>query len=189
MMKKNYQRKYLRAPFKEAVLYADGSYVFKAFALNISAGGLLIDELPSFPEKDEVPLMLAIPRFPSLKNFSLLKLQTFSSELFGRHIIRVKARMVRRKELAQNLENLFTSCFGLEFMTMTDHEQKMIDDFVTTFSSNLIYLQTLMDAFNSDEQIRVRVRILAKILGYGDIEKISQLRAQVTHDYNSLQWL
>lgn len=189
MMKKNYQRRFLRAPFKEPVLYADGEYVLKASTLNISEGGLLIDELPSFPESDEVPLIISVPQLPALKNFSLLKMQTFSKELFGRNVIRVKARMARREQLSQNLDNLFRSRFGLEFIRITPHDQKIIEEFVTTFSSNIIYLQTLIDAFNTDEETRLRVRTLAKILGYDQTEKIAQLRAQVTHDYKSLQWL
>lgn len=189
MIKKSYQRRHLRAPFKESVLYADGSYVLKAHALNISEGGILLDELPSFPETDEVPLMISLPQLPSLKNFSILKMQTFSKELFGRHVIRAKARMVRREELSKNLDNIFRSRFGLEFIRISPIEQKYIEDYVTTFSSNLIYLQTMIDSFNTDDETKVRARTLAKILGYEDIEKISQLRAQVTHDYKSLQWL
>lgn len=189
MMKKSYQRRHLRAPFKESILYADGPYVFKASTLNISEGGLLVDELPSFPEKDDVPLMISIPQLPSLKNFTLLKMQTFSKELFGRHVIRVKAKMVRREQLSQNLDNLFRSRFGLEFIRITPADQKYIEEFVTTFSSNLIYLQTLIDSFNTDEETKVRVRTLARILGYEDVEKIAQLRSVVTHDYRSLQWL
>ncbi len=72
---------------------------------------------------------------------------------------------------------------------MNAQEQKLIDDYVTTFSSNLIYLQTLIDSFNSDEETKIRARTLARILGYNDIERIAQLRAVVTHDYKSLQWL
>ena len=188
-MKKNYQRRHLRAPFKETILYADGDYVFKASTINISEGGMLLDELPSFPSTDDVPLMISVPQLPSLKNFSLLKMQTFSAELFPRHVIRVKAKMVRREELSQNLDNIFRSRFGLEFIRITPTDQKIIEDFVTTFSSNLIYLQTLIDSFNTDEETKVRVRTLAKILGYKDTERIAQLRSTVTHDYKSLQWL
>lgn len=189
MMRKNYQRRHLRAPFKESVLYADGPYVFKATALNISEGGLLIDELPSFPESDDVPLLLSVPQLPSLKNFSLIKMQTFSKEIFSKHVIRVKAKMVRREQLSQNLDNLFKSRFGLEFIRITPADQKVVEEFVTTFSSNLIYLQTLIDSFNTDEETKIRVRTLARILGYENTEKIAQLRALVTHDYKSLQWL
>lgn len=188
-MKKNYQRRHLRAPLKESVLYADSGHVHKARALNISEGGMLLDEMPSFPATDEVPLMLSLPQLPYLKNFSLLKMQTFSRELFSRHVLRVRAKMVRREELSQNLDNIFRSRFGLMFTRITPHEQKMIEEYVSTFSSNLIYLQTLIDSFNTDDETKLRTRSLAKILGYTETDRIATLRAQVTHDYKSLQWL
>ncbi len=189
MRSKNYQRKHLRAPFKESVLYADGDYVLKASALNISEGGLLLDQLPSFPETDEVPIMISLPQLPSLKNFSLLKMQTFARELFQHKVIRVKAKMVRREQLSQNLDNIFRSRIGLQFIRIDEIDQKHIEEYVTTFASNLIYLQTLIDSFNTDEETKVRARTLAQVLGYQDVERIAHLRALVTHDYKSLQWL
>lgn len=186
---KNYQRRHLRAPFKESILYADNSYVLKASTINISEGGILLDQLPSFPDHDEVPLLIGIPQLPSFKNFTLLKMKTFSRELFSSQVIRAKARLVRREELSQNLDNIFRSRFGLEFIRIAPTDQKVIESFVTNFSSNLIYLQTLIDSFNTDDEIKARVRALAGILGYSDIDKIAQLRAQVSHDYRSLQWL
>lgn len=188
-MGKNYQRRHLRAPYKESFLYADGDYVLKASAINISEGGLLVDQIPSFPDHDEVPLMLKIPQIQSLKNFSLLKMQTYSQELFPAHIIRVKARMVRRHELAQNIDNIFKSKFGLEFIRIAPQDQKCIQDFVSTFAGNLIYLQTLIDSFNTDDETKEKVRTLARLLGYMETEKISQLRSAVSLDYKSLQWL
>jgi hypothetical protein len=189
MTLKNYQRKHLRAPFRETVLYADGEYVLKARALNISEGGLLIDEMPSFPDVDDVAIMLSLPQLPSLKNFSVLKMQTFSKELFQHKVIRVKAKMVRREQLSQNLDNIFRSRFGLQFIRITDQDQNYIEDYVMTFAANLIYLQTLIDSYNSDEETKVLARTLAGVLGYKEREKISLLRAAVTHDYKSLQWL
>ncbi|HXH74916.1 MAG TPA: PilZ domain-containing protein [Bacteriovoracaceae bacterium] len=186
---KNYQRRHLRAPFKENVLYADGTYVFRARSLNLSEGGILLDQLPSFPASDDVPLMLSLPQMPYLKNFSLIKMQTFSKELFSRHVIRVSAKMVRREELSQNLDNIFRSRIGLQFVKLGAHEQKLIEEYVSTFSSNLIYLQTLIDSFNTDEETKVRARTLGKILGYTETDRIAHLRALVTHDYKSLQWL
>lgn len=189
MIKKSYQRRHLRAPFKEAILYADGDYVLKGRAMNISEGGILLDELPSFPDQDDVPLMISIPVLPSLKNFSLLKMQTFSKEIFNSHVVRAYAKLVRREQLSQNLDNLFKARFGLEFIRISETDQKIIEEYVTTFSSNLIYLQTLIDSFNTDEETKVRVRTLAKILGYENLDKIAQLRSEVSHDYKSLQWL
>lgn len=189
MMKKSYQRKHLRAPLKEMVLYGDGEFILKATALNISEGGLLLDQLPSFPEQDEVHLIISLPQIPYLKNFTVLKMQTFSKELFKHQIIRARAQLVRRYELSQNLDNIFRSRFGLEFKGLNPIAQKKIEEYVTTFASNLVYLQTLIDSFNTDDETKTRVRILASILGYSEIEKISTLRSQVSHDYKSLQWL
>lgn len=189
MITKSYQRRHLRAPFREQVLYADSSYIQKATTVNLSSGGLLIDQIPSFPQQDEVSLLLSIPQLPSLKNFSLLKMQTFSKDLFPRQVVRAKARMVRRDELALNLDNIFRAQIGLEFVKVSGLHQKVIEDYVVTFSSNLIHLQTLIDSFNTDDEIKLRTRTLAKILGYEDTEKISHLRNQVGHDYKSLQWI
>jgi hypothetical protein len=69
------------------------------------------------------------------------------------------------------------------------HDQKKIDDYVTSFASNLVYLQALIDAVNYDEQTRTKVRVLSSILGYRDIEKLAQLRSKVYEDYRGLQWL
>ena len=170
-------------------MYADGDYVQKASTINISEGGMLVDQLPSFPEKDEVSLLLSIPQLPSLKNFTLLKMQTFSKELFGRNVVRVRAKMVRREQLSQNLDNIFRSRFGLQFTHIEIHDQKKIEDYVITFASNLVYLQTLIDSFNTDEETKIRARTLAGILGYKEVERIAHLRAAVTQDYKSLQWL
>jgi hypothetical protein len=187
-MTKTYQRRFLRAPYKEAVLYADGESVFQAKALNLAEGGLLLGEIPSFPSRDEVPLLISLPQIPMFRNFTLLKLQTFSKDLFPRQILRVKARMVRREELSMNLENLFRSRFGLEFVRIDPVDLKKIDHYVTSFSSNLIYLQTLIDSINFDEETKLKVRVLARILGYQDLERVSQLRSLVYQDYRSLQW-
>lgn len=188
---KSYQRRHLRAPFKENILFSDGECVLRGRALNISEGGMLLDQLPSFPSLDEVPLLISLPQLPYLKNFTLLKMQTFSKELFGKHVVRAFAKMVRREELSQSLDNIFKARFGLQFIKLGNAEQKIIEEYVSTFSSNLIYLQTLIDSFNTDEETRIRARTLAKILGYEDAEneRIAQLRAKVTHDYRSLQWL
>ena len=188
-MRKSYQRRHLRAPFNECVLYADGGFVQKAKALNISEGGLLLEELPSFPDNDEVYLMLSLPQLPYFKNFGLIKMQTFSRELLGKNVFRALVRMVRREELSHDLSNIFKSRFGLEFVKIGAREKKLVEDYVSTFTSNIIYLQTLIDTFNSDEEARMKTRTLAKILGYSEVEKISQLRSAVTHDYKSLQWL
>lgn len=170
------------------MLFADGPHVFLARTLNISEDGLLVDELPGFPEADEVPLMISVPVFPLFKNLSLLQVQNFTGGMVERRIIRAKARIVRKHELSQNLDNIFKAKFGLQFAKVRDEEREAIAHYVSTFSSNLIHLQTLIDSFNADETARERTRALKGALGYRE-ERIAQLRVEVSHDYQSLQWL
>ncbi|MFP5458113.1 MAG: PilZ domain-containing protein [Bacteriovoracia bacterium] len=188
MIQRGYQRAHLRAPYPEPVLFGDGDFVHRARALNISEGGLLLDEVPSFPAEDQVPLLLHLPSYPYFKNFSLLKMQTFSRDLYPTKVIRARGLMVRRTGETVSVDDVFRPRFGLQFAELGAKEQKLIADYVAVFSSNLIYLQMLIDSWNTDEEIRQKTRALANILNYQHVEKVAELRRLVSHDYQSLQW-
>ncbi len=186
---RGYQRGHLRAPFKGPVLFGDESYVHRARAVNISEGGLLLDELPEFPAKDRVPLMVQLPTQTYFKNFSLIKLQTFSPDLLPAKIIRAQAQMVRRIGVTTDVDDVFQARFGIQFLNLGEGERRTIAEYVSVFASNLIYLQMLIDSWNTDEDIRLKTRALADILGYRHLVKVAELRHVVTQDYRSLQWL
>lgn len=190
MMTKTYQRRHLRAPFYEDVLFADGDFVLKAKSFNLSERGILLGELPKFPDENEVPLMFCVKTYPMFKNFSLTDLLQFNEHSFQGHVVRVKARMVR-EEIEKNItwEELILMKFGLEFVRIERLDQQKIDEYVASFASNLVYFQALIDAFNRDDQTKNMVKILSKILGYGEFEKITTLKNQVLNDYKNLTWL
>lgn len=184
----NYQRRFLRAPLNEKVILTDGETVFRAEMINISEDGLLMSELPFFPEKDELSLLIPIPHFPLFKNLSDEQLDVLDERSFLRRIIRVKAQIVRKAELERDLSNIFKSKFGMQFTNASDREREIISQYVKNSSSNLVHLQTLIDSFNSSEKIRVRTRSLSRIMGY-EAKKIAQLRVEISADYQGLQWL
>lgn len=187
---RGYQRTHLRAPFKEPVLFVDDNFVFKASTLNISEGGMLLDQIPHFPEdEEEVPIMVSLPQFPYFKNFNLEKLQNFSSDIFPKKIVRVKAQMVRRIGLESKTDEVFVSKVGLKFTDVSPQALKQISDYVNVFASNLIYLQMLIDTINTSEKNLHKIRVLSEILNYKVDIKIAQLYKEVQHDYRSLQWL
>lgn len=188
MIQRGYQRAHLRAPYHEPVLFGDADFVHKARALNISEGGLLLDEIPNFPSEDEVPLLLHLPSYPYFKNFTLLKLLTFTRDLFPTKVIRARGQMVRRTGETTSVDDVFRPRFGIQFASLGTGEQKLIADYVSVYASNLIYLQMLIDSWNTDEEIRQKTRALAHILNYQHVEKIAELRRHVSHDYQSLQW-
>lgn len=187
---RDYQRKHLRAPYKEPVLFVDDNFVFKASTLNISEGGMLLDQIPHFPEnEEEVPIMLSLPQFPYFKNFSLEKLQNFSADIFPKKVVRLKAQMVRRIGMESKIDEVFVSRIGLRFTDVDAFAQKNISDYVNVFASNLIYLQMLIDSIHASEKNIQKVRVLSEILNYPVDMKVAQLYKEVQHDYKSLQWL
>ena len=185
---RDYQRKHLRAPFKKEILFGANDFVFKAHTLNISEGGMLLDQIPYFPDNDLVPMMIGLPQYPYFKNFDLHKLKSYSAELFKAKIIRARCKVVRKVTTKSKAEDVFTSRVGVQFIEVAPTAQKIIADYVDVFSSNLIYLQLLIDNINSYDDSLERVRTLANILHYPYDMKIAQMRKDVTHDYQSLQW-
>lgn len=189
MMIGKYQRRYLRAPHKGKLLYLDGKHVYTAQVLNISEDGMLVENIPNIPEADELPVMLSLAQYPLLKSLSLEDLHQLRPELLSRTIFRARARIVRKGELSRDLSNLFKTKVGMQFLKILAHDKNVIEEYVSTFGVNLIHLQTLIDAYNFDEDAKLRTRIVAKLLGYNEETKMSQLRMLVSSDYQSLQWL
>lgn len=187
---RDYKRTYLRAPYRQEVLYVDDDFVFKAKTLNISEGGMLLDQIPHFPdESTEVPLMIKLPQYPYFKNFTLEKLKSFNADMFNSKVIRLKCRMVRKIGVKSKVDHAFVSRVGVKFTEIGPREKKLINDYVNVFSSNLIYLQVLIDSMYADKNNLEKIRLLSEILNYSPETKISQLRKDVQHDYISLQWL
>jgi hypothetical protein len=184
-----YQRRYLRAPHKGKMLYLDGRHVYTAQVLNISEDGMLVENIPNFPESEELPVMLSLPQYPLLKSFSREDLKELRPETLSRTIFRARARIVRKGELSRDISNLFKSKVGMQFLRILPHDKKVIEEYVSTFGINLIHLQTLIDSYNFDEEAKAKTRIVAKLMGYDENAKLAQLRIQVAADYQSLQWL
>lgn len=186
---KDYQRKFLRAPYRGEILFSDESYVFKAQTLNLSEGGMLLDKVGHFPEEEIVSFLIKIPQFPYFKNFSLEKLITFSPEVYTSKMMRLSAKLVRRFDMKSQVDEVFTSRIGLQFLNLDDKNRKIIADYVDVFVSNLIYFQILIDNLEEDETYLEKIRSMSDIFGYGRDIKLASLRKQISNDYKSLQWL
>lgn len=186
---RDYQRRYLRAPFKKEILFEDENFVFKGTCINISEGGLLLDQVGHFPKDHAVNFMAEIPEFPLFKNFSSEKLLTFSSDDVRSRVIRFKAKLVRTAKVTTNVDGMLVSKIGLAVEEMKPNDQLKISRYVESFSSNLVYLQVLIDSLTSDENLLSKIRLISSYLGYDKDIKIALLRKTVEEDYQSLQWL
>ncbi len=187
---RDYQRTHLRAPYKEPVLFVDDNFVFKAHTINISEGGMLLDQIPHFPEDGtSVSLLISLPQFPYFKNFSTEKLAAYSNDLFPKKSIRLKCKMVRKFGVKSKVDEAFISRVAVSFDELGPQNKKLISEYVNVFASNLIYLQVLIDSIHSDKNNLKKIRLLSETLQYQTDIKMAQLYKDVQHDYKSLQWL
>lgn len=186
---RGHQRSHLRAPLRAWVLFGDGEYVHKARAQNISEGGLLLDQIPQYPQSEETPIMFALPLYPYFKDFDVPRLKSIHSILQPAEVLRGNCFLTRRTGETSSVDEVFSPAVGLRFTYMSDRSKDVIAQYVEAFQGNLIYLQMLMDSWNSGDEVRLKARLIADLLGYEEFKKISLLRARVNSDYRSLQWL
>jgi hypothetical protein len=154
--------------------------------MNISEGGMLLGPSKEFSELPGTSVMMSVPQYPSLNNYTLQKLKDFSIDLFPKKVIRAKTAVVRKSE---DYKQAGFFNYAVLFEEIDKVSQKIIDNYVQTFLSNMVHLLSLIDMVNYDTQALEMVRELSVILGYPFDIKLSTLRQSVMHDYRSLQWL
>lgn len=186
---RGYQRRYLRAPYKKDILFAAEDFIFKARTVNISEGGLLLDQIGHFPEDDIIPFMVILPQFPLFKDYTLAKILSHDPTALEPKVVRFKAKMARKIGLKSKVDGVFASQIGLQIKEISQFDQAKISAYVDVFASNLIYLQVLLDTMNSDENHLLKLRRISEYLGYEKDMKLALLRKTVQEDYRSLQWL
>ena len=184
-----FQRKHIRAPLRSICLYVDGEYVFKARTLNISEGGVLLSELPHFPDINAFPMIISLQIYPKFSQLNLEQLKALSIGDFPRKILKVKSRMVRKLEGQSNVDKVFINFIGCEFYSSSDEFKKEISEYIEIFSKNTVYLLSLFESLGKKTEQLEMLRLIAHLLGYDRRLKIPLLRAKVLHDYQSLESL
>ena len=184
-----FKRKHLRSPLKTIALFQSDCYIFSAKSLNISEGGVLLENLPSVPEINAIPLMLCLPEFPEFHSVSPSRLKELEIDDFDSRIIRVKARTVRQFEGMSEVDQIFVTRIGCEFVLASDSAKAAIKKYVSNFAKNTIFLLNLFESHGNDEGRIYLIRRVAKLLGYDNDLKLSVLRQKVLHDYQSLESL
>lgn len=183
-----YTRQFLRAPLREYCLFEDEGFVHKARIANVSEGGVRIDQIAHFPSASSIMMMFPIPQFPEFKNFNLIRLKSFSSEMFPRKIIKVQGEMVRRVGITTAVDDVFDASIAVSFVDLAAANKSIIDEYVVKTCGNIICLLKLIDGSAAYSEYGESARLLAAILGYTNNLKLSELRKVVEHDYKSLQW-
>ncbi len=188
-MAKQFRRAHLRAPLNSILLYEDDGHVFKAGTLNISEGGVLLENLPRIPEINAMPLMINLLFLPELSRQRMDQLLSKTSSDYERVIIRAKAKMVRSFDVQDEVDQIFITRIGCEFVKLPQDSLEIIKQYVARFAKNTIYLLSLFENHgNRHEQIYF-LRHVAGLLGYQSQLPLTRLRQKVLHDYQSLESL
>lgn len=182
---KSIEREYIRAPIKSSVLYVDGDFVYSAKTHNISEGGVFIFNLPQMPATSEQEMAIFIPHFPRLANLSLSELLLISIEDLPGTVIKVKCKMVRKRE--QTIDEVITTHVGCELLHPSIKARAMISNYVDIYVKNLVHLLSLFENLVEDSVEKMQeLKMVAKLLGYDDTLRPGLLRAKVLHDYQSI---
>lgn len=181
-----FQRVFLRAPIKTEVLFQDDEFVLKARLLNISEGGVLLENLPHVPEVPAIPLVLDLPKIPDLLSLPNSQILHLNLDELPREIVRVKARLVRQFEGKSEIDALFVTKVGCEFVRAEEEDKAIIREYVARFTKNIVYLLNQFESSRKDVSV---LRKTAEILGYDGQEQMAFLRQKILHDYQSLESL
>lgn len=182
-----FKREFLRAPLKTSALYLMEDFTLKAYLLNISEGGILLDNLPSVPPIKAIPLMFPLIDYPEL---SLLHPEVlFGLEVahLDKRVIRMKARIVRSFEGFSEVDKIFVTKIGCEFVNPQPVEKNLISKYVSRYAKNLIYFLGLFEGRGQKADRVQLIRKTAELLGYDSELQIARLRLKALHDYQSLE--
>ncbi len=183
------QRKFIRAPLKSTALYVDGEHVFKAKVVNLSEGGVLLSELPHFPEEKILSLAVNLIHYPRFSTMNHEELKQLDVADFEKSVIKSRVKIMRNFENQTNVDRVFINFVGCEFYNVTPEFKAIILDYVESFTKNTVYLLSLFESLgNRTEQLEI-LRTVAHLLGYDRRMKVPLLRAKVLHDYQSLESL
>lgn len=183
-MEFKHKRLHARAPLRSFVLYEDVDFVFKARLQNISEGGILVENFPHLPGREEVSYILDLPKIPDLSKYSDDNLFALSKDDFKRRFIRVKAKSVRRVGETSNVDDLFIQ-IGCQFLNLVKEDRSLIHDYVEIFRLNMHFLIGLLED-DVDEIGDKRIHKLADLIGYSGITSRTLLHKKLVTDSASL---
>ena len=189
MQPQRMRRKHLRAPLKTEFLYVSDEYVLKGRVNNISEGGILLSEIAQVPPVNSIPIMVEIPEFPDFQKLGADRILKLKKEAFGRSIVRFRCAIRRKWEGASDVEKVFVTNIGCQFVNPTVEQIEVVRQYVSLFARNTIYLLQLFESMGKSKTQKEVLRNVSHFLGYSPTEKLSSLRQKVLHDYQSLESL
>lgn len=183
------QRRHLRAPVNDDILYICDDFVLSGRCVNISEGGLLLSELGKVPEERQFEILMPLIQYPEFSKLSSQKVIGIERSSFETEIIRAKVDVVRSFEGMSEVQKILMKSIGTKFVQLGTADKALVQSFVQTFAKNLVFLLTLFESKSAKGVNVVYLRKIADLLGYESTLKLPLLRQKVLHDYQSLESL
>ncbi|MBT5094967.1 MAG: PilZ domain-containing protein [Halobacteriovoraceae bacterium] len=179
----------MRSPLKTQVLYLDDGYVLKADTLNVSEGGVLIENLPHVPDNPDVDLLISIPIYPEFSKLDTKQMMAIDPGHFDQHVLRMEGKIVRSFEGNSDVDKVFISHIGCAFVNPKPVLILSIQNYVMLFARNVKHLLGCFESSkNKDDEVEA-IKNMAFCMGYDREQEYNQLRQKVLHDYQSLESL
>ncbi len=187
MIEKKYRRTALRSPMKSNFLYCLQNEVGKSKTLNISQGGLLMEEIQGVKVGDIFPIMVEMPKIPILPLLVEKKIYQLDPLKFERGIIRTMVEVVRIYKGQTSFKEGEVGQMGGKFFQISKENDKEINDYVLSFKKNVVYILNIIADLGQGKRQMPLLKHVSFLLGYEVQDNISLLRQKVLHDYQSLE--
>ncbi|MBT3981373.1 MAG: PilZ domain-containing protein [Bacteriovoracaceae bacterium] len=180
------RRQFIRVPIKSRILYADEGHVFKSSLLNISIGGVFIENLPHIPSVGIVPILFELPQIPDFQTLSEKELKRFDRESIENSVLRMRVKTIRKEDVESTIDAVFDYGIGAEFIGDCLKQKDLINSYVETMVGNIGFLIRLFqERKKSDHEIVLKI---CESMGYSIDLKYSQLHQKVLKDYQGMNW-
>ena len=178
------RRKHLRAPLNTNFLFKDELGVQKGIVENISEGGLLLRADQSTFDGSSFSVFFDLPEIANFSNMPIFDIMSLSSENFRHRIFNAEIEAKREVKLDEG-----KSLIGCEFLRIDDEPQALIKKYVSNYASNIIFTLSLFEQGTHRRDVQDLIKKSLSLLNYPRIEKLSELRQRLLHDYQSLESL
>lgn len=178
------RRKHLRAPLHTNFLYKDKNGVQKGIVENISEGGVYLTDLRSSPPNEVFDVYFDLPELVNFSSLPISEILSLGKESFKHHVFHAELEVKRLAEKASQV-----NAIGCEFFKIDSEQQLLIKNYVANYASNIIFTLSLFEQGVHRKDVKDLVMKSISLLNYPKIEKLSDLRQKLLHDYQSLESL
>ena len=179
------RRKHLRAPLNTHYLFEGDRVIEKGLVENISEGGLLLSGRQMNSPKKPFSIYFDLPEIVNFSSMPISEILSVGKENFKHHIIFAELEMRRALPEGENKKHLL----GCEFTNIDHDSQSLIKEYVSNYAANIIFTLALFEQGVHRQDVKELIQKSVNLMNYPLVDKMTDLRQKLLHDYQSLESL